>query len=99
MPMIAEFLLTPFLMAWPCPGLYGKSALAAEKEMKGQAGEWRTPLIPHDLTLIFSCNSSTRPVFANEIPISDVPVLLLFPMRTAATSTPVPAASLCTRLR
>lgn len=31
-PMIAEFLLTPFLIAWPCPGLYGKSALAAERE-------------------------------------------------------------------
>lgn len=33
-PMIAEFLLTPFLIAWPCPGLYGKSALAAEEEME-----------------------------------------------------------------
>lgn len=33
-PMMAEFLLTPFLMAWPCPGLYGKSALAVEEEIK-----------------------------------------------------------------
>ena len=33
-PMMAKFLLTPFLMAWPCPGLYGKSALAVEEEIK-----------------------------------------------------------------
>ena len=30
-PVMAEFLLTPFLMAWPRPGLYGKSALAASR--------------------------------------------------------------------
>ena len=30
-PMMAKFLLTPFLMAWPCPGLYGKLALAESR--------------------------------------------------------------------
>lgn len=35
-PMIAEFLLTPFLIAWPCPGLYGKSALAESRWSKCQ---------------------------------------------------------------
>lgn len=56
--MIAEFLLTPFLIAWPCPGLYGKSALAVEKEVKSQVWESSVPLIPNNCIPIFSHNSS-----------------------------------------
>lgn len=92
-PMMAEFLLTPFRIAWPCPGLYGKSALAVEKEMESQLREWGSPLIPSDVAPVFSYNS-LLPVFPNEMPISGGRILLLLPRRITATSTPIPAGFL-----
>lgn len=91
-PMMAEFLLTPFLIAWPCPGLYGKSALAVEEEMKRH--------IYHLSQIIWYLVFHTtlqQPVFPNEISISSKPILLLFPRRITATS--VSAVCLCTSPR
>lgn len=61
--MIAEFLLTPFLIAWPCPGLYGKSALAVEKDREREVEEGNAP---KNLRLISSHNSDTF-ISTNEI--------------------------------
>lgn len=92
-PMIAEFLLTPFLIAWPCPGLYGKSALAVEKEITSEVEVSSIPLIPNHLILISSCNSSTLPVFPNDIHMLDGPILVLFPQEAVACA-PAPGLSL-----
>lgn len=71
--MIAEFLLTPFLIAWPCPGLYGKSALAVEKDR----GKWKRAM--HRRTSDLFLHTTLTPSFLQMkfLPCQMDPILLL----------------------